>query len=149
MGEQRWTEDQAVRFVVDTGHQHAAGYGWNPDQPHRLIAAALRAVNDNQLEDVVPEGPDPAHVVTWEDSTAGREAARLASLAALFGATEAEPARTDEDRLHARLDWNIWPDVARHYAADPDDALDLYGVRLCTYAVRMDSKTRDRQEAWA
>ncbi|MFF2411827.1 hypothetical protein [Streptomyces sp. NPDC058092] len=153
MGEQQWTEDQAIRFAVEAGHQHAAGYAWNPDRPHRLIAAALRTGSDNQLEDDVHTDLDSVHSVAWEDSTAGRAAADRASLAALFAAaeteTETEPERTDEDRLRARLDWNAWPDVAHHYATDPDDALDLYGVRLCTYAVRMDSKTRNRQEAWA
>lgn len=151
MGEQQWTEDQAVRFAVETGHQHAAGFTWTPDRPHRLIAAALRPVDANQLEDVVHLDIDPDHSVTWEDSTAGRAAADRASLVALFtplAATE-EPQRTDEDRLRARADWNAWPEVAHHYADDPDDALDLYGVRLCTYAVRMDSKNRSRQEVWA
>lgn len=150
MGEQQWTEDQAVRFTIETGHQHAAGYAWQPDRPHRLLAAALRTADRDQLEDSVPVEVDAVHSVAWEDSTAGREAARLAGLAALFAAIPAEEAeRTDEDRMRARLDWNAWPDVARHYADDPDDALDLYGVRLCTYAIRQDSKTRDRQEAWA
>ncbi|MFG2540718.1 hypothetical protein ACGFU4_36310 [Streptomyces sp. NPDC048511] len=150
MGEQQWTEDQAVRFAVEAGHQHAAGYAWRPDRPHRLLAAALRTADQDQLEDVVPVEVDLVHSVTWEDSTAGREAARLAGIAALFApAAEVEPVRTDEDRMRARLDWNTWPDVAQHYADNPDDALDLYGVRLCTYAIRQDSKTRDRQEAWA
>lgn len=146
MGEQQWTADQAVRFAVETGHQHAAGFAWHPDRPHRLLAAALRTADDNQLEDAVPADTDAVHWVAWKDSTAGREAARLAGLAALFGAAEAEPVRTDDDRLRARADWNNWPDVAHHYATDPDDALDLYGVRLCTYAVRQDARTR--QEAW-
>ncbi|WP_404974827.1 hypothetical protein [[Kitasatospora] papulosa] len=150
MGEQQWTVDQAVRFAVETGHQHAAGFAWQPDRPHRLIAAALRTADQDQLKDVVPVEVDLVHSVAWEDSTTGREAARLAGLAALFAPAAAdEPERTDEDRLRARTDWNIWPEVAQHYADDPDDALDLYGVRLCTYAIRQDSKTRDRQEAWA
>lgn len=144
MGEQQWTEDQAVRFAVETGHQHAAGYAWHPGMPHRLIAAALRTADAEPLEDVVHIEVDPAHSVTWEDSTAGREAARLAGLAALFApaaATE-EPQRTDDDRARARLDWNAWPDVAHHYATDPDDALDLYGTRLCTYAVGRDARNQ-------
>ncbi|MFJ3283356.1 hypothetical protein [Streptomyces halstedii] len=152
MGEQQWSVDQAVRFAVETGHQHAAGYAWQPARPHRLIAAALRTADTAVLEDQAPADMefDLAHSVTWEDSTAGKEAARLAGLAALFAPlTETEPERTDEDRLRARADWNAWPQVAQHYADDPDDALDLYGERLCTYAVRQDSKSRDRQEAWA
>jgi len=146
MGEQQWTEDQAVRFAVETGHQHAAGFTWAPDRPHRLLAAALRTADQDQLEDAMPTDVDLVHSVAWEDSTAGQEAARLAGLAALFAAIPTEePQRTDEDRMRARLDWNTWPDVAQHYADDPDDALDLYGVRLCSYAVRQDS----RQKVWA
>ncbi|MEV8101032.1 hypothetical protein [Streptomyces sp. NPDC088135] len=141
MGEQQWTEDQAVRFAVETGHQHAAGFAWQPDHPHRLIAAALRTAENSQQDQAQVEF-DVAHSVAWEDSTAGQEAARLSSLTALFATadTETEPQRSDEDRLRARLDWNNWPAVAHHYATDPDDALDLYGVRLCTYAIRMDSR---------
>ncbi|MEU4506727.1 hypothetical protein [Streptomyces sp. NPDC024089] len=142
MGEQQWTEDQAVRFAVETGHAHAAGYAWHPDHPHRLIAAALHTANDNELEDAATTGAHTVHAVAWRDSTDGRAAAQQAVLAALFAtaAPDEQPERTDEDRLRARLDWNIWPDVAHHYATDPDDALDLYGIRLCTYAVRMDSR---------
>lgn len=142
MGEQQWTKDQAIRFAIETGHTHAAGYAWQPDHPHRLIAAALHTTNDNQLEDAAPTGADTVHAVAWKDSTAGQAAAQQAALAALFAtsAPDKQPERTDEDRLRARLDWNTWPDVAHHYATDPDDALDLYGIRLCTYAVRMDSR---------
>ncbi|MFB7222385.1 hypothetical protein [Streptomyces sp. NPDC056227] len=141
MGEQQWTEDQAVRFAVETGHAHQAGYAWNPDRPHRLLAAELQAAAVRREQDQQVQ-EDLAQAVAWEDSTAYREAAARASLAALFAPQPApEPERTDEDRLRARLDWNNWPEVAHHYADDPDDALDLYGVRLCTYAVRMDART--------
>lgn len=102
----------------------------------------LDPTNDNQLEDTAPTGAHTVHAVARKDSTAGRAAAQQAALAALFAtsAPDKQPERTDEDRLRARLDWNTWPDVAHHYATDPDDALDLYGIRLCTYAVRMDSR---------
>ncbi|MEE4489311.1 hypothetical protein [Streptomyces sp. BE230] len=47
-----------------------------------------------------------------------------------------EPHRSD-DRRHARLcGWDHWAEIATHYDADPDDALDLYGTRLCCYAVK-------------
>ncbi|MFE6036824.1 hypothetical protein [Streptomyces sp. NPDC056452] len=35
--------------------------------------------------------------------------------------------------------WYRWPDIAAHCATDPDDALDLYGTRLCCYAVKRSS----------
>ncbi|MEU9010964.1 hypothetical protein AB0D12_14520 [Streptomyces sp. NPDC048479] len=48
-----------------------------------------------------------------------------------------EPQRSDDGRRHARLHgWDRWSDIAAHYATDSDDALDLYGTRLCFYAVK-------------
>ncbi|MFD7855235.1 hypothetical protein ACFV6B_13245 [Streptomyces microflavus] len=156
MGEQQWTEDQAVRFAVETGHQHAAGYAWNPHQPHRVLAAALRTMDADQLEDIPL---DPTHTVAYEDSTVARDRASLEALFALIPAQPADAAPeleeipadryTDGDRLRARLDWNTWPEVARHYADDPDDALDLYGTDLCCYANRKDAETRSREYASA
>ncbi|MFB7313022.1 hypothetical protein [Streptomyces sp. NPDC056192] len=142
MGEQQWTEDQAVRFAVEAGHAHQAGYAWNPDRPHRLLAAELQAAKVRQEQDQQMQ-EDVAQAVAWEDSTAYREAAARASLAALFAPQPTpEPERTDKDRLRARMDWNVWPEVADHYAEDPDDALDLYGTRLCSYAVGQQARRR-------
>lgn len=134
MGEQQWTEDQAVRFAVEAGFKHRAGFAWEPSNPHRLIAAELRAHQeqqqaDRQMQDAL------AQAVAWEDSTAYREMAALRALTAP-AAAEPEPERTDEDRARARLyGWDDWATVAADYDDDPDDALDLYGTRLCTYAV--------------
>lgn len=146
MGEQQWTEDQAVRFAIETGHQHAAGFAWHPQHPHRVLAAALRAVDADQLEDIPF---DPTHSVAYEDSTVARDRASLEALFALGQSSDPAPhpddipadRYTDDDRLRARLDWNAWPEVARHYADDPDDALDLYGTKLCTYAAGRDART--------
>ncbi|WP_406723685.1 hypothetical protein WJ438_01980 [Streptomyces sp. GD-15H] len=66
------------------------------------------------------------------------------TLAALF----AEPGRTDEDRKRARMDWNVWPEVLDHLAEDQDDAIDLYGVKLCQYAIGQQARL-ERQAAWA
>jgi hypothetical protein len=44
------------------------------------------------------------------------------------------------------MDWNIWPDVADHYADDPADALDLYGEDLCSYAIRQDARLNPHRE---
>lgn len=137
MGEQQWSEDQAVRFVVEAGHAHRAGFAWNPDRPHRLIAAELYADHKRQQETAeMRQALEQA--VSWQDSTAAREqAAARAALEALFGTSEPEQkqAYTAEEKLRARMDWNVWPEVADHYADDPDDALDLYGQRLVAYAV--------------
>ncbi|MGP3738000.1 hypothetical protein ACTWJ9_33360 (plasmid) [Streptomyces sp. GDS52] len=149
MGEQQWTEDQAVRFAVEAGFKHRAGFAWEPARPHRLIAAELRALQEQQQADRQMQD-DLAQAVSWEESTAGRAAAARASLAALFGApAEPEPERTAEDRKRAELyGWDQWEEVAAHYADEPDDALDLYGERLCTYAVGKAAR-REWQEAWA
>jgi hypothetical protein len=140
MGEQAWTEDQAVRFVVEAGYAHRAGFTWNPDRPHRLIAAELRADRERQEQDRQMQ-KDLAQAVAWQDSTAYREAA---ALAALFGpaAAEPEPERTREDRERARMDWNIWPEVLEHLEEDQDDAIDLYGVPLCQFAISQGARQR-------
>jgi hypothetical protein len=140
MGEQQWTEDQAVRFVVEAGFTHRAGFAWEPARPHRLIAAELRAARERQ-EQEQRDQEARTQAVAWKDSTAGREAADRASLAALFGpAAEPEPQRTDEDRLRARMDWNVWPEVLDHLEEDQDDAIDLYGVDLCKFAISQQAR---------
>ncbi|MFJ8727730.1 hypothetical protein [Streptomyces sp. NPDC093269] len=151
MGEQQWTEDQAVRFVVEAGFTHRAGFAWEPDRPHRLIAAELRA-HQEQTEQDRQDQEAREQAVSWEDSTAGRAAAAArASLEKLFGTLEPEPkqAYTAEERERARLyGWDQWEEVAAHYAEDPDDAIVLYGVPLCQYAVAKAARL-ERQEAWA
>ncbi|QKW31440.1 hypothetical protein HUT11_35340 (plasmid) [Streptomyces seoulensis] len=147
MGEQQWTEDQAVRFVVEAGFKHRAGFAWEPSNPHRLIAAELRAHQEQQQADRQMQ-ENLAQAVAWEDSTAAKN---LRSLAALFGtapAAEPEPVRTDEDRLRARMDWNIWPKILDHLAEDELDALDLYGKSLVDFAIEQGARL-DRQGAWA
>ena len=152
MGEQQWTEDQAVRFAVEAGHQHGAGFAWHPARPHRLLAAELLAAEERREQDRQTRA-DLAKAIPWQESTAYREQeAARAALAALLDAEEGsftieaqEPQRTDEDRRWARMDWNRWPEVADHYAADPDDALDLYGKRLAQYAV---TRAAREQEAY-
>jgi hypothetical protein len=146
MGEQQWSEDQAVRFVVEAGHTHKAGFAWNPDRPHRLIAAELRAHQERQ-EQEQQDHEARTQAVAWGDSTAARD---LASLAALFGpaAPEPEPERTDEDRERARLyGWNDWQEVAAHLAEDQDDAIDLYGEDICKFAIGKQALL-ERRGAW-
>ncbi|MEU9014214.1 cell wall protein [Streptomyces sp. NPDC048479] len=154
-----WTQTERLRRLayvlrpfIDRGldsHDIAAELagmclGWRPKQPANYIRAALaeQAAHDA----VLAADAERLAGQTWRAATA-QQAADLASLEALFGTGPAEPVRTDDDRRAARLDWNLWPDVADHYADDPDDAIDLYGERLCTYAVRMDAQSKSRQEA--
>ncbi|MEV5703103.1 cell wall protein [Streptomyces anthocyanicus] len=123
-----WTDRgwDAMR-ITDELTGLCSGMRWKPKQPAAFIRAHIAKDTAHQ------EALDQA--VAWEDSTAYRN---LQSLNALFGtpaAAEEQRERTDEDRMRARMDWNNWERVAADYDEDPDDALDLYGGRLCTYAV--------------
>lgn len=152
MGEQQWTEDQAVRFAVEAGFKHAAGFAWEPSAPHRLIAAELRAQQEQQQADRQMQD-DLAQAVAWEDSTAYRQ---MTALRNLLAPTAAEPAPepkqayTAEDKARARLyGWDDWETVAAHYDEDPDDAIELYDVPLCQYAVAKAARLKQREEQWA
>ncbi|WP_435606569.1 hypothetical protein [Streptomyces ardesiacus] len=147
MGEQQWTEDQAVRFAVDAGHAHRAGFGWDPSRPHRLIAMELQAHRAQQQDDQAMQDA-LAQAVAWEDSTAYRNAQ---SLQALFGApavAEQEPERTDDDRMRARMNWNNWPDVLDHFEEDELDAIDLYGKKLVNFAIEQGARARRNDHAY-
>ena len=152
-----WTQSEGLRrlaFVLRpfidrgldadaiAGELHGMCLGWKPKQPANYLRAALaeQAAHDAVL------AADAARMEaqTWRAASAQR-AADLASLEALFAPITAA-ARTDDDRRAARTDWNQWPAVAEHYAADPDDALDLYGQRLVTYAVRQDARLNGHRE---
>ncbi|WP_069765987.1 hypothetical protein [Streptomyces sp. LUP47B] len=152
MAEQQWTEDQAVRFVVDAGHTHKAGYTWEPARPHRLIAAELYAAAERQEQDQQTREALAA-AIPWEESTAYRkQQAARAALAALLGAPEPEPevkqAYTAEDREYARLyGWEQWEEVADHLAEDQDDAIDLYGEDICKFAISKQALL-ERRGAW-
>lgn len=124
-----WTDRgwDALR-IADELNGMCAGVRWQPKNPVAFIRARIAADTRQQQE--------LAQAVAWEDSTAAKN---LRSLAALFGATpqpEPEPQRTDEDREYARLyGWNDWEEVAAHLAEDQDDAIDLYGVDICKFAI--------------
>lgn len=140
----------ALRPLIDRGldamqiADELAGMclGWRPKQPANFLRATL-AKDAAQLESQAAAEALLA-AQTW---TTANEA-DIDSLARLFGHVADEPApepRTDHDRYLARRDWSNWPEVADHYAEDPDDALDLYGEDLVTYAVRMDARTKERE----
>ncbi|TWG04647.1 hypothetical protein FHX80_113116 [Streptomyces brevispora] len=131
-----WTQPEglrrlafALRPLIDRGleaHDITAeligmAVGWRPARPAAYITAALA-----RDRPAAPEGElsaDPAAHEEWQQWLNSRR-------------TD-EPDRTDDDRRHARLyAWDRWHEVATHYDDDPDDALDLYGTRLCAYAVK-------------
>lgn len=133
-----WTDQgwDALR-IADELNGMCAGVRWKPRRPDHFIRARIAADTQRQA--------DLAASIAWEDSTAARD---LASLAALFGTAtpQPEPTRTDDDRKRARLEgWDRWWDVADHYDDDPDDALDLYGTRLCSYAVGRAARQQEKE----
>ncbi|MGW6207578.1 hypothetical protein ACWF9B_28575 [Streptomyces sp. NPDC055089] len=143
-----WTQGEglrrmayALRPLIDQGldaHDIAAELtswwiNWRPARPAAYITAQLRdrmAVaphEDLSAEAAHPHTAGPTGNPAWQAWL--RERATATELL--------EPQRTDDDRRHARLySWDGWVEVADHYATDPDDALDLYGTRLCCYAVK-------------
>jgi hypothetical protein len=128
-----WTDRgwDALR-IADELNGMCAGVRWRPKNPIAFIRARIAADAQRQA--------DLAAAVAPEDSTVARD---LASLAALFGPTspEPEPERTDEDREYARLyGWNDWEEVAAHLAEDQDDAIDLYGVDICKFAINQQAR---------
>lgn len=142
-----WTQSEglrrlayALRPLIDQGldaHDIAAELtawwlDWRPAQPAAYITAQLRdrmaaAPHEAPSTDAHPHTAGPSGNPAWQAWL------RQRSTATDFR----EPQRTDDDRRHARLyGWDRWAEVADHYATDPDDALDLYGTRLCGYAVK-------------
>lgn len=140
-----WTQPEglrrlafALRPLIDRGleaHHIAAellgmAVAWRPRRPAAYITACL--ARDRRAEPGHPADAeltaDPATHPEWQQWLNNRRAE--------------EPARTDDDRRHARLyAWDRWYEVAAHYDDDPDDALDLYGTRLCAYAVSRVART--------
>ncbi|MEV5451534.1 hypothetical protein [Streptomyces sp. NPDC052535] len=147
MGEQQWTEDQAVRFAVDAGHAHRAGFGWDPSRPHRLIAMELQTHRAQQQDDQAMQDA-LAQAVAWEDSTAYRQMQAARALFDIPAEPEQEPERTDDDRRRARMNWDNWPDVLDHFEEDELDAIDLYGKKLVNFAIEQGARARRNDHAY-
>lgn len=156
-----WTQGEglrrlayALRPLIDQGldaHDIAAELTswwitWRPARPAAYITAQLRDLaagaphGDLSAEAAHPHAAGPAHNPAWQAWL--RQRATAAELR--------EPQRTDDDRRHARLyGWDRWAEIAEHYTTDPDDALDLYGTRLCCYAVKRASENGTRVQTGA
>jgi hypothetical protein len=127
--------------IADNLHGWCSGVRWKPKRPDAFIRAQI--AKDTAHEELLTQA------VAWEDSTAYRQMTALRALLAPAAAEpEPEPERTDEDRLRARMDWSIWPEVLEHLEEDQDDAIDLYGVALCKYAISQGSRTRATDYAY-
>ncbi|TXS44688.1 cell wall protein [Streptomyces sp. OR43] len=149
-----WTQGEglrrlayALRPLIDQGldaHDIAAELtswwvDWRPARPAAYIAAQLRNRTAAAPREDLPGEPAHPHAAGPTGNAAWQEWLRQRA-----AATELrEPQRTDDDRRHARLyGWDRWAEIADHYATDPDDALDLYGTRLCCYAIKRSSEDR-------
>lgn len=146
MGEQQWTIQEAVQFASDTAaiQGRDAGLRWQPDRPHALLSAGLRDREQQRLQDdrratCRTQEMTPMSNEAWESLWAAQRTTPAAS-------PRPEPQHTDDDRRTARMyGWQDFTMVADHYDDDPDDAIDLYGTKLCTVAIRQTS----RQEIYA
>jgi hypothetical protein len=126
--------------IADELNGMCSGMRWKPKNPAAFIRTRI-AADTQQQEDL-------AQAVSWEDSTAGREAAAArAALVKLFGEPDPEPkpAYTAEDRARAQMDWNVWPEVIAHFDEDELDAIDLYGKPLVDFAIEQNARL-ERQE---
>lgn len=134
MGERSWTEQQALQFAADAATVgRGAGLLWQPDRPHAILAAHLRDREQQHL--------------TQQRQAAGLESMDNVAWEAVWGfqetAVSERPAEgyTDEDRRTARLyGWQDFGMVAADYRDDPDDAIDLYGTKLCVAALNQTSR---------
>ncbi|MEU2022997.1 cell wall protein [Streptomyces sp. NPDC016469] len=150
-----WTQSEglrrlahALRPLIDEGldtHDVAAELTswwitWRPAAPAAYITARLRdrapaSPYDVLSADACPQTVRPTGNAAWHAWLQQRDTATDVH----------ENRRTDDDRRYARLySWDRWEEVAAHYATNPDDALDLYGTRLCGYAVKRASIDRRR-----
>ncbi|MCX4885953.1 hypothetical protein [Streptomyces sp. NBC_00847] len=126
-----WTDrDWDALRIADELNGMCAGVRWKPKNPIAFIRARIAADTARTQLLAAQEAAAPA--------MANQEWAQWIALRDLA----AEPAqeRTDEDREYAQqYGWRNFGEVADHYAEDRDDALDLYGTRLCQTALAQTS----------
>ncbi|MFJ6608140.1 hypothetical protein [Streptomyces lydicus] len=139
MGERGWTTQQALQFASDAAYvTRDAGHLWQPDRPHAILAAHLRNREQRHLEEQQrAAGMATMDNASWEEIWPGMAQPETAH----------RPAEgyTDEDRDMARAyGWGDFDMVAADYAANRDDAIDLYGTRLVLAALN-----QTRQEVYA
>jgi hypothetical protein len=121
-----WTDRgwDALR-IADELNGMCAGVRWRPKNPVAFIRARIAADSAREQLLAAQEAAAPA--------MANQEWAAWINLRNL---TQDTPSRTQEDRDHAQtVGWQQWWEVADHYADDPDDAIDLYGVRIVQFAL--------------
>lgn len=111
--------------IADELNGMCAGVRWKPKNPVAFICARIAA--DTAREQLL---------AAQEASAPAMANAEWAAWINLRNLAERPPERTQADRDHAQLvGWKEWSEVADHYAEDPDDAIDLYGVRIVRFAI--------------
>ncbi|WP_406132301.1 hypothetical protein [Streptomyces sp. NBC_00989] len=110
-----------------------SGMRWRPQRPDVFISQRLAVVAayDQRLAEETEAGRRavaPMSNPEWAAWIETKQRRRETEAAAV------RP-RNDSDRAAAQVDWNIWPEVVAHMEEDQDDAIDLYGVALCRFAV--------------
>ncbi|MCZ7430132.1 cell wall protein [Streptomyces sp. WMMC1477] len=162
-----WTQPEqlrrlafAVRPLIDQGQdahdiaaelhawQYAGGPGitWRPQQPAAYITAQLkrRAEREAAEHGFVTAQDSPA----WQTYLSQQRA--TAALQELIE-TANTPERTDEDRRQARYAAQYDPQRVLDHLSEcgEDDAFDLYGWRLVSWAHRLADSPHLRQRSWA
>lgn len=154
-----WTQPVALRRLeyvlrplTDRGldaHEIAAeltamcsGMRWRPHRADAFISQRLSAVAayDRQLAveaEAARQAVAPMSNPEWAALVRRKQAREVEAVAART--------RSDGDRAAARADWNVWPDVIAHMQDDQDDALDLYGLALCQFAIGQQDRLERRE----
>ncbi|MEU5322909.1 hypothetical protein AB0G67_40095 [Streptomyces sp. NPDC021056] len=133
-----WTDRgwDAMR-IADELNGMCAGVRWKPKNPVAFIRA--RIAQDTAHQAAVAQAVAPMDNAAWRAFVQLRQALAIPAV---------EPERTDADRLRARANWNVWPEVLDHLADDQDDAIDLYGEALCKYAISQQARTQTADYAY-
>lgn len=140
-----WDEQQTVAWLGEIASQYAsAGLLWRPERPHALIAHALRGEVERQAADVQLDALVAAAIAP-DTNAAWRTA--WAQMQRHLAEEQPEAERTDEDRRLARAyaqnangaGGGLGEVIAHIRDFGVDDAIDLYGTRLCAKAEHMDA----------
>ncbi|MGW2739172.1 hypothetical protein ACWC4D_33855 [Streptomyces sp. NPDC001288] len=111
--------------IADELNGMCAGVRWKPARADAFIRARIAADTARTELLAAQQAATPA--------MANEEWAAWINLCNL---TQQTPERTQADRDYAQMvGWQQWQEVADHYADDPDDAIDLYGVRIVQFAL--------------
>ncbi|MDX3232927.1 hypothetical protein [Streptomyces sp. ME19-01-6] len=132
-------EQDILAWLSAMGRTTRDGHTWRPAKPHRVIAAALRA----EQQQPGPRAMSPAEWDAYHQQRAAEQRALEEQRAAEMAA------RTDQERREAhaaaQFDLGIVADHITEYGED--DAVDLYGAWLTARADRLRTSAHYRMGA--